>query len=50
LALGPDPAADIEETLKLRSQCVAPMVFVTKPTGRWFAVQRVLRFAPNPEL
>ncbi len=28
----------IEETLVLPSPCVAPIVFVTSPTGSWFAV------------
>jgi hypothetical protein len=30
--------ADIEATLMLPSQCFAPILFVTNPTGRWFAV------------
>jgi len=28
----------IEETLALPSPCIAPIVFVTSPTGSWFAV------------
>ena len=30
--------ADIEENLNLPAQCLAPIVFVTSPTGSWFAV------------
>ena len=30
--------AIIEETLTLPSSCLAPIVFVTNPAGRWFAV------------
>ena len=30
--------AIIEQTLTLPSSCLAPIVFVTNPTGRWFAV------------
>lgn len=30
--------AKIEETLDLPRPCVAPIVFVTSPTGAWFAV------------
>ena len=29
--------ARIEETLSLPSPCIAPIVFVTSPTGSWFA-------------
>jgi hypothetical protein len=34
----PTGDAIIEETLTLPSPCLAPVVFVTNPTGRWFAV------------
>lgn len=30
--------SDIEANLELPSQCFAPIVFVTNPQGRWFAV------------
>lgn len=30
--------AEIEETLTLPSTCLAPIIFVTSPTGAWFAV------------
>jgi hypothetical protein len=30
--------AIIEQTLTLPPSCLAPIVFVTNPTGRWFAV------------
>ena|SRR5437867_9798381 len=30
--------ADIEATVSLPSPCFAPIVFVTNPAGRWFAV------------
>ena len=43
VSTGDFPAAStgdaiIEETLTLPSPCLAPIVFVTNPTGRWFAV------------
>jgi len=30
--------SDIEATVEVPSPCFAPIVFVTSPTGRWFAV------------
>jgi hypothetical protein len=30
--------AEIEATVNLPSPCFAPIVFVTSPTGSWFAV------------
>jgi hypothetical protein len=30
--------SDIEENLNLPAQCLAPIVFVTSPTGSWFAI------------
>ena len=30
--------SEIEEDLNLPAQCLAPIVFVTSPTGSWFAV------------
>jgi hypothetical protein len=34
----PTGDADIEATLELPQQCFAPIIFVTNPQGRWFAV------------
>lgn len=34
----PTGDADIRETLELPSPCFAPIIFVTNPQGRWFAV------------
>lgn len=30
--------SDIEATIEVPSPCFAPIVFVTSPTGRWFAI------------
>jgi len=30
--------SDIEATVEVPSPCFAPIVFVTSPTGRWFAI------------
>jgi hypothetical protein len=34
----PEGNSDIETTISLPQPCIAPIVFVTHPTGRWFAV------------
>lgn len=34
----PDGNAEIEDTVDIPSPCLAPVVFVTGPTGNWFAV------------
>ncbi len=34
----PDGNAEIEDTVAIPSPCLAPVVFVTGPTGNWFAV------------
>lgn len=34
----PDGNAAIEDTVEIPSPCLAPVVFVTGPTGNWFAV------------
>jgi hypothetical protein len=48
-----DPAngdARIEARLVLPNPCIAPIVFVTSPTGSWFAVTGVFMEAVAPEL